>query len=141
MPFALRYRLQFRAGPAAGAATGQTGTKTNQTETALEPTKLLLPDPAALPAPQEHPTFAALREYREFLAARGARLVVLVLSNQPEALMAYRFCKEQGIEAHLFDVPPGMRIPDEGHFNAFGNAAVAALAQQLLRKAPNGAGS
>ena len=41
--------------------------------------------------------------------------------------MAYRFCKEQGIEAHLFDVPPEMRIPDEGHFNALGNAAVAAL--------------
>jgi len=140
VPFALRYRMQFRAG-AAGTETGQTGTETNQTETALEPTKLLLPEPAAPPAPQEQPTFAALREYRDFLEARGARLVVLVLSNQPEALMAYRFCKEQGIEAHLFDVPPGMRIPDEGHFNALGNRAVAALVEQLLRKAPNGAGS
>jgi len=38
-------------------------------------------------------------------------------------------------------VPPGMRIPDEGHFNALGNATVAALVEQLLRKAPNGAGS
>ncbi len=140
VPFALRYRLQFRA-RAAGTETGQTGTETNQTETALEPTKLLLPEPAAPPAPQEQRTFAALREYRDFLEARGARLVVLVLSNQHESLMAYRFCKEQGIEAHLFDVPPGMRIPDEGHFNALGNAAVAALADELLRKAPNGAGS
>jgi hypothetical protein len=139
VPFALRYRLQFRAGPAAGT---ETRTETNQTETTLEPTNLLLPEPAAPPAPPERcPTFAALREYRDFLAARGARLVVLVLSNQPEALMAYRFCKEQGIDAHLFDVPSEMRIPDEGHFNALGNAAVAALAEQLLRKAPNGAGS
>jgi len=140
LPFALRYRLQFRAG-AAGMETGQTGTEANQTETALEPTKLLLPEAAAPPAPQEQPSFAALREYRDFLESRGARLVVLVLSNQHESLMAYRFCKEQGIEAHLFDVPPGMRIPDEGHFNALGNAAVAALVEQLLRKAPNGAGS
>jgi hypothetical protein len=140
IPFALRYRLQFREG-AGGTETGQTGTETNQTETKLEPTKLLLPDPAALPAPPEHPTFAALREYRDFLEARGARLVVLVLSSQQESLMAYRFCKEQGIEAHLFDVPPGMRIPDEGHFNALGDAALAALVDELLRKAPNGAGS
>jgi GDSL-like Lipase/Acylhydrolase family len=138
VPFALRYRLQFRE----GAAGTETRTETNQTETTLEPMKLLLPEPAAPPAPPERsPTFAALRGYRDFLEARGARLVVLVLSNQPEALMAYRFCKEQGIEAHLFDVPPGMRIPDEGHFNAFGNGAVAALVEQLLRKAPNGAGS
>jgi lysophospholipase L1-like esterase len=140
VPFALRYRLQFRAG-AAGTETRQTGTEPNQTETTLEPTRLLLPEPAAPPAPQERPTFAALREYRDFLETRGARLVVLVLSNQHESLMAYRFCKEQGIEAHLFDVPPGMRIPDEGHFNALGNATVAALVEQLLRKAPNGAGS
>ncbi len=142
VPFALRYRLQFRAAP---AATGTNGTslETDQTETEdLEPTKLLLPDPAAPPPPPEHsPTFAALRAYRDFLEARGARLVVLALSNQPESLMAYGFCKEQGIEAHLFDVPPEMRIPDEGHFNARGNAAVAALVERLLRAAPRGAGS
>jgi hypothetical protein len=138
VPFALRYRLQFRE----GAAGTETRTETNQTETTLEPTKLLLPEPATPPAPPERsPTFAALRGYRDFLGARGARLVVLVLSNQHESLMAYRFCKEQGIEAHLFDVPPEMRIPDEGHFNALGNAAVAALAEQLLRKAPSEAGS
>ena len=88
-----------------------------------------MPEPAALPAPPEHsPTFAAIREYRDFLAARGARLLVLVLSNQPASLLAYRFCREQGIEAQLFDVPPEMRIPDEGHFNARGNEAVAGLA-------------
>ena len=66
-----------------------------------------MPEPAALPAPPEElPTFSALRSYRDFLAARGARLLVLVLSNQRESLLAYRFCKDQGIEAHLFDVPP-----------------------------------
>jgi hypothetical protein len=131
IPFALRYSLQFRAGPA------RTGTIER-----VEPTRLLLPEPTALPPLQaDSPTFAALRAYRDFLQARGARLVVLVLSNQQESLQAYRFCKEQGIEAHLFDVPPEMRIPDEGHFNALGNAAVAALADELLRKAPGGAGS
>jgi lysophospholipase L1-like esterase len=132
VPFALRYRLQFQAGPAAPVA-----------DVALpDPGSLLIPEPSSLPEPQrDGPTFVAVHEYRDFLAARGARLLVLVLSNQPESLLAYRFCKEQGIEAHLFDVPPGMRIPDEGHFNALGNAAVAALVEQLLRKAPNGAGS
>jgi hypothetical protein len=140
VPFALRYRLQFRAGPlASGTNAGRIQTGPIAWE---DPTRLLLPEPAALPAPQPGIlSFAALREYRGFLEARGARLVVLVLSNQQESLMAYRFCKEQGIEAHLFDVPPEMRIPDEGHFNALGNAAVAALVDELLRKAPGGAGS
>jgi lysophospholipase L1-like esterase len=143
VPFALRYRLQFRAGPAAIGANGTNAGTIQTGEVEWEdPTRLLLPEPAALPAPQpDARTFASLREYRDFLQTRGARLVVLVLSNQHESLMAYRFCKEQGIEAHLFDVPPGMRIPDEGHFNALGNATVAALVEQLLRKAPNGAGS
>ena len=62
-------------------------------------------------------------------------------SNQPESLLAYRFCKDQGIEARLFDVPPEGRIADEGHFNARGNEAVAGLALRLLQAAPNEAGS
>ena len=134
LPFALRYRLQFRAGAAATSRT--------ETDTELDPTGLLLPEPAASsPPPADLPTFTALREYRDFLGARGARLLVLVLSNQKESLLAYRFCKEQGIEAHLFDVPPEGRIPDEGHFNARGNEAVAGLALRLLQAGPNGAGS
>jgi lysophospholipase L1-like esterase len=101
-----------------------------------------LPIPAALSAPPVgHPTFAGLLSYRDFLAARGARLLVLVLSTQPESLTAYRFCREQGIEAHLFDVPLAQRIPDEGHFNAAGNEAVAALVAQLLSKAAAEAGT
>ncbi len=103
---------------------------------------LLLPEPAALPAPPGgHPTLTALLSYRDFLAARRARFLVLVLSNQPESLQALRFCREQGIEAHLFDVPPALRIPDEGHFNAKGNEAVAALVEQLLGEGRNEAGS
>jgi lysophospholipase L1-like esterase len=154
VPFALRYRLQFRAGPAApgtGTATGtetaaetatETATETTTETTTLDPTTLLLPEPAALPAPPEHhPTFAALLAYRDFLAARGARLLVLVLSNQAESLMAYRFCREQGIEAHLFDVPPALRLPDEGHFSAAGNEAVAALVERLLREGRDAPGS
>ena len=34
--------------------------------------------------------------------------------------------------------PPAMRIPDEGHFNAAGNRAVAALALSLVRRAGSG---
>jgi lysophospholipase L1-like esterase len=132
IPFALRYRLQFQAGPAPPAV-----------ETAaVDPLSLLLPEPAALSAPPgDHPTFTALLAYRDFLAARGARLTVLVLSHQPESLTAYRFCREQGIEAHLFDVPPALRLPDEGHFNAAGNEAVAGLVAQLLREGRDAAGS
>ncbi|HEY8232141.1 MAG TPA: SGNH/GDSL hydrolase family protein [Vicinamibacteria bacterium] len=131
VPFALRYRLQFRAGPA--APTGGTGRVPTES--------LLLPEPAAPSAPLgDYPTFTALGAYRDFLAVRGARLLVLVLSTQPESLAAYRFCREQGIEARLFDVPPALRIPDEGHFNAAGNEAVAALVAGLLRAGPNGAG-
>jgi lysophospholipase L1-like esterase len=144
VPFALRYRLQFRAGPAPTALE----------TTAVDPISLLLPEP--LPetllkrSPEESPEPAApgappgrtaLLEYRDFLVARGARLLVLVLSNQPESLAAYRFCREQGIEAHLFDVPPALRLPDEGHFNPAGNEAVARLVLQLLREGQAATGS
>ena len=132
IPFALRYRLQFRAGPATNAV---------QTE-AVRPESLLLPEPAALTAPPgDNPTLTALLSYRDFLAARRARLLVLVLSKQPESLQALRFCREQGIEAHLFDVPKELRIPDEGHFNGRGNEAVAGLVELLLREGRNEAGS
>jgi len=139
IPIALRYSLQFRAGPTGPVTSGiKPGTiHTGGPIEFFDPASLLLPEPAALPPPQaDSPTFAALLEYRGFLKQRGARLVVLVLSNQTSSLQAYRFCKEQGIEAHLFDVLPSMRIPDEGHFNGPGNAAVAALAARLLQAAP-----
>jgi lysophospholipase L1-like esterase len=124
IPFALRYRMQFRAGAAP---------LTTQPRADLPAESLLLPEPAAADAPVgDGPAFAALREYRAFLAARGGRLLVLVLSNQPESIAVYRFCREQGIEARLFDVPPALRIPDEGHFNAAGNEAVAALVAGLV---------
>jgi len=135
VPFALRYRLQFQAGPAAKGV-GSTGTEAAE----LDPKALLVPEPSALPEPQEHPSFSAIAAYRDFLAARSARLTVLVLSKRPESLQALRFCREQGIEAHLFDVPPGLRLPDEGHFNAAGNEAVAGLVAQLLRAGRDGAG-
>ena len=127
LPFALRYRLQFRVGPARpGPAPADPA--------AAPVDRLARPDPAldSLPAPDpRHPSLVALRRYRDFLAARGARLAVLVLSTQPESLRTYRFCREQGIPAVLFDVPPDMRLADEGHFGAAGNRAVAALAGRL----------
>jgi lysophospholipase L1-like esterase len=123
-PFALRYRLQFRrAGPAPAPGGGD----------GLE--RLLRPSPggAALPAPDpSHPTFAALRRHRDALGARRASLRVMILSTQEGSLRALRFCREEGIEAVLFDVPDDMRIPDEGHFDEAGHRAVAALARALV---------
>jgi hypothetical protein len=130
VPFAVRYRRQFRFGPARPAPAS------GGADAALDRPLL---DMARLPAPDPRlPTFPALLRYRDFLAGRGARLVVLVLSTQLESLRAYRFCREQGIEAVLFDTPPAMRIPDEGHFNAAGNRAVAALALSLIPPAGGG---
>ena len=135
IPFALRYRVQFKA----GAAPDANGEKAAEAS-GPDPRALLLPEPPALPPPPgDHPTFTAIRDYRDFLAGRGARLTVLVLSTQPDSLMAYRFCREQGIEVHLFEVAPAMRIPDEGHFNAAGNEAVASLVAGLIGGGRNGA--
>lgn len=143
VPFAIRYRLQFREGAASGTGGGAeavrsgtslgTGQRTDL-GTGLDPKHLLLPEPAVASEPPGRSTFIALLAYRDFLETRGGRLVVLVLSNQPESLMAYAFCRQRGIDAHLFDVPPAMRIPDEGHFNAAGNDAVAALVAELVRE-------
>jgi lysophospholipase L1-like esterase len=127
-PFALRYRLQFRRAGPAPARTPAPGSGDG-------PERLLRPSPggAALPAPDPaHPTFAALRRHRDALAARGAVLRVMILSTQEESLRALRFCREEGIEAVLFDVPDDMRIPDEGHFDEAGHRAVAALARALV---------
>lgn len=126
VPFALRYVLQFRTGPArptdpAAAAAG------------LDPERLALPPPASLPAPDpSRPSLVRLAEYRRFLDARGAGLTVLVLSTRPESLETLRYCGENGIRAVLFEVPPPMRLPDEGHFNALGNRAVAQLVARRL---------
>jgi lysophospholipase L1-like esterase len=138
VPFAIRYRLQFGAG--AGAAGTPAASAGDAGPVAADPKRLLLPLPAELPRPQEGPTFRALRAYRDFLAARGASLLVLVLSTQPPSLAALGFCRENGIEARLFDVPPALRIPGEGHFNAAGNDAVAGLVAELLREGRGAAG-
>ena len=130
VPFAIRYRLQFGAGAsAAGTPAAPAG---DAEPVAADPKRLLLASPAELPRPQQGPTFRALLAYRDFLAARGASLLVLVLSTQPPSLAALRFCRESGIEARLFDVPPELRISGEGHFDAAGNDAVAALVAELL---------
>lgn len=128
LPFALRYWLFYRAAAAAAPAP-PIPIDGPPTDRLVRPE----PDVATLPAPDpRHPTFVALRRYRDFLAGRGARLAVLVLSTQQPSLRAYRFCREQGIEAALFDLPPELRIPDDGHFNEGGNRAVAALALGLV---------
>lgn len=126
VPFALRYRLQFRVGPARRmAADGGTA--------GADPDRLLVPPPANLPAADaRRPSLTRLVEYRRWLEARGASLLVLVLSTRGESLETLRFCQEQGVRAVLVELPAEMRIPDEGHFNALGNRALARLVARLL---------
>jgi hypothetical protein len=141
VPFAIRYRAQFGSPPATAPASAAER-ESVAAAAAGDFGALLVTEPASLPAPRaDEPSFAALLAYREFLAARGARLTVLVLSTSPESLSALRFCREQGIAARLFDVPRELLIPDEGHFAAAGNAAVAALVESLLARGPLEAGS
>ncbi len=126
LPFAVRYWLFYReTGATPRAVRGLSPLAVRLDRPHLDVTALTAPDP-------QHPTFAALRRYRDFLAGRGSRLAVLVLSTQEPALRAYRFCHEQGIDAVVFDVPPDLRIPDDGHFDERGNRAVADLAFGLV---------
>ncbi len=132
VPFAIRYRTQFRVGPARPAAGGFDAA-------AADPGRLMVaaPPEAVLPRPDPgRPSFVALLAYRRFLEARAADLTVLVLSTQPESLEALRFCREQGIPAVVVEAPPDMRLADEGHFNARGNRALAALVARLLASGP-----
>jgi lysophospholipase L1-like esterase len=141
IPFAIRYRAQFGS---PGEATAASAAERESVAAAAAGSfgALLVPEPESLPAPRaDEPSFAALLAYREFLASRGARLTVLVLSTKPESLAALRFCREQGIAVRLFDVPRELLIPDEGHFGAAGNAAVAALVESLLARGPLETGS
>lgn len=126
LPFAVRYWLFYReTGATARAVRGVSPLPVRLDRPRLDVTALPAPDP-------RQPTFAALGRYRDFLAGRGARLAVLVLSTQEPALRTYRFCHEQGIDAVVFDVPPDLRIPDDGHFDERGNRAVADLAFGLV---------
>lgn len=126
LPFAVRYRLQFRVGPARRMA-GDGGS------VGADPDRLLVPPPAELPAADaRRPSLARLVEYRRWLEARGASLLVLVLSTRGESLETLRFCRDEGIRAVLVELPAEMRIPDEGHFNALGNRALARLVARLL---------
>jgi len=127
-PFALRYRLQFRVGPARGEPR-------SFSDAAAVPERLLVTAPPqdTWPAPlRTRPSFVRLLEYRGFLEARGATLTVLVLSTHSESLEMLRFCREQGITALLIEAPPEMRLVDEGHFNALGNRALARLVARLV---------
>ena len=75
----------------------------------------------------------AIREYREYLAQRGAGLVVLVLGPQDTSQDFYWFCREDGIEAHYFTVPEELLLKREGHFNALGNYQLARFVAPLIR--------
>jgi lysophospholipase L1-like esterase len=130
IPFAVRYQLQFRAGPAAAAFAPK-----RSTEAPLDPDRLLVAEPPLdrlAPPDASRPTFVTLLEYQRFLQARGARLTVLILSIQPQSLETLRFCREQGIAAFLVETPPELRLADEGHFNALGNRALARLVARVI---------
>jgi hypothetical protein len=73
---------------------------------------------------------ARIAAYRSFLESRGARLLVLALSNQPPSLTCYRFCRDQGIPAHLIELPWNLRLPGDGHFNPQGNDVLARLVRE-----------
>ncbi len=131
VPFALRYHLQFRSGPAKEPK----DLLKRYAEAAVAPERLLVTPPPDASLPRANPSrrsLARLREYRDFLAVRGGRLTVLALSSRPESLETYRFCREQGIRAVLVEAPSEMRLADEGHLNALGNRSLARLVAKLI---------
>ena len=116
-PFAIRWHLVSARAPARSDARGDGGPGAGA---------VLDPDPGTLPAPDRSlPTFDRISAFRRFLEARGARFTVLALSGQPQSLACYRFCREEGIETHLIEVPPSLRIPLDDHFTPAGNAWLA----------------
>jgi hypothetical protein len=75
----------------------------------------------------------AICEYREFLAQRGAGLVVLVLGPQDTSQDFYWFCRENSIETYYFTVPGELLLKRDGHFNALGNYKLARFVAPLIR--------
>lgn len=137
LPFAIRWRLFFDEAAAAGDVTSTTDPRTLVTaDPAIDP------DPSTLPAPDPaNPSLAQIARYARFLGERGAPLLVLALSSQPQSLACYRFCRDRGIESHLVEVPLALRLSGDGHFAPLGNAQIARFAhgqltRLLARRAP-----
>jgi len=129
VPFALKWRLFFEK-----AAAGQASALGEEPASLVGPRDLLIDPPLeTLPAlDPSHPTLARIAAYRSFLESRGARLLVLALSNQPPSLACYRFCLGQGIPSHLIELPWSLRLPGDGHFNPRGNDVLARLVRERI---------
>lgn len=136
-PFVVRSYWQFRGGevgpPAVPAPNGKPSPP--------RPADLVLEvEPARLPpGPGDGPSLRQMARYARFLGEAHARLTVLILSAQPESLAFYRYCLDNGIDAHVIELPPKMRLPRDGHFNEMGNDRVARLVETYLMDAERGA--
>jgi hypothetical protein len=130
LPFAVRWQLFFDE---SAAAEDTSSTAEPRALAAADPT--VDQDPSTVPAPDStNPSLAQIARYAEFLRERGAPLLVLALSTQPESLACYRFCRDHAIESHLVEVPPALRLSGEGHFAPLGNAQMARFVHgELLR--------
>lgn len=119
-PFAVKWILYFRR-PLAPVPGGGPATIDERP----------LPPPEAAPLAAT-PTGRALAGFRARLDARGARLVVVGLDDEPTRRFLAAAARE-GFEAHLLHVPAALRIPGDGHLAAAGCLALAERVAAWLR--------
>jgi hypothetical protein len=127
VPFALRWWLFFNGSPGGDETAGQDARLLVSADPTIDR------DPATLPPPDaDNPSLVQLAAYARFLQARGAPLLVLALSTQPESLVCYRFCRDHGIESRLVEVALPLRLSGEGHFSPLGNEQIARFVHTTL---------
>jgi hypothetical protein len=130
VPFALRWWLFFD-----GSGNGEDTARGPDPRLLVSTDPTIDRDPATLPPPDPaNPSLAQLAAYARFLEARGAPLLVLALSTQPESLACYRFCRDHGIESRLVEVPLPLRLSGEGHFSPLGNEQIARFVRGELAR-------
>lgn len=119
-PFAVKWLLYFRR-PQPPVTEGGPPT--------IEERPLPPPDAAPLSSTLSG---RALAGFRKRLDARGARLVVVGLDDEPTRRFLAAAHRD-GIEAHLLHVPAALRIPGDGHLDTAGCLAVAERVAAWLR--------
>jgi hypothetical protein len=119
-PFAVKWLVYFRRSPAPVTGGGPA---------TIEERPLPSPDAAPLAAT---PTGRALGVFRRRLDARGARLLVVGLDDEPTRRFLAAAARD-GIESHLLHVPAALRIPGDGHLAATGCLALAERVAAWLR--------
>ncbi|MBD3393815.1 MAG: hypothetical protein GF418_16925 [Chitinivibrionales bacterium] len=74
-------------------------------------------------------------DYSRYLSQRGIPFIVIGHGTDPGAnLDLCAFCREQGIETYLLDVPGELRLAADGHFSHFGNYRLALFVRSVLEK-------